>query len=207
MEDIPINKLKKGVDYHIEVIGGVDSPTYRGVTRGKYLGNSFNEYIESSEDDDEYIETNDMDDGPSQELFVINKYFPDNGIKSFRYNKYTELLNFIRPVNFNKWGNNITIDNVSHFTHARKWRPSRDRNIEIPIDIAKEYLKFYELVSSQKKSIKSVIKAKLNLDEDTTDLLSDKIASGGVARRPKTRRRHKTRRRPKTMRRRKTNKK
>jgi len=200
MTEIAISKLETGVDYLI-VITGIqgDNPDYKGISIGKFLGRT--SFINDDDPDDDPD-----DDGKCQELFVINKYISGKNPKSFIMEKDDVLLNFERPAEFKVRGPNITIDNVTNFTNARKWRPWRSQHIEIPEEIAEQYMKFYILLSSKTKLIQKVVKGKLNLDPDTTYGISEQIVShtmrGGIVK--KTMKHRKTMRRSKKMKRSKT---
>ena len=199
MTEIAISKLETGVDYLI-VITGIqgDNPDYKGISIGKFLGRT--SFINDDDPDDDPD-----DDGKCQELFVINKYISGKNPKSFIMEKDDVLLNFERPDTFKVRGPNITIDNVTNFTNARKWRPWRSRHLEIPEKIAEQYMKFYILLSSKKKLIKQIVEDKLKVDVETSRGISKLIEShtmrGGIVK--KTMKYQKTMKNQKTMKHRK----
>ena len=194
MAEVPIEQLKKNINYSIEVkLTDEMRHDYRGLSRGKYLGEYTREGDDDDDDDDDiyaYEETIDeYDDGTAFYLFVINNYFPDGGDKTFIIKKNTTLLKFMRPESFKEWGKNITMNNVTFWRGARKSRPSRSKMLEIPMDVARDYLKFKELIDSNSRALSDVLTKKLALDEDTIKGIATKINSykgGRKTRRGKT---------------------
>ena len=144
MEPVSVENLIIGREYLIEVqkleedrqllINAGQKPAWNSFTFGEYLGKEIQYLPEIPKDDKNYFKY----------FFVINNFYGSHNEKRIEIKNEMQMLQFRRPKKFDPRGRNIVMDNVIDWINDGTWRPSGKRELEMPVDAAKEYLRFYE---------------------------------------------------------------
>jgi hypothetical protein len=174
MEPISVENLKIGTEYIIEVtaleeyrqlqINAGENPDWNSFTFGEYLGKEIVDNPDYLPEDDEDYRV---------ELFVIK------GADNIKIKHGMSVLRFMRPKNFDPWGRNIVMDNVVHWINDRKWRPKRQRELEIPEDSAKELLSFYEKKNTETLAMSDVFNQSYGVNAPHIAKMITSYNSGG----------------------------